>query len=561
MKSKWWLLTALLLALSLVLVGCGSDDDDDNGTNPVEPNDKEAADLKVDEANDMLADIMFDLVNNNPEHPSDVNMTEAYELYEDAVLADADHAVGNFGMGMLEVVMLTGDDETLDFFDTMSDYFEGDAWFLEEDGGPGAAFANPGALGKSSVSMPLTAPVAMMGNMTRFNAEYGYQIGDMQQFVRDMLIPKIQQAIGHLEIVLLDETFTFVVTPEMQGDPGEDAVELDLTEVYAVLVAMNSLEALLQQFVAYDWDMGQYSGDDMLDAFTQTSSFGALTADGADRMKKALGCWVAAGESISDGLAFLEGETDPQQDDLIRIDPYDGITEAEVDSVRHYLTQIMAAMTGSTTIEIVDSDNQPYELEVSLYNYFNSPVQNLKALVPEYTVSLDLDPAGWPMWDDMTEVVNEYRTVTITVPAADYYSWYRYGVYFRGDSEYEYGSYTVFSQVMEDFYTGIVAEYADYDYADIYVSFGQTLTAGQHDVEVWVNVYTADVPYRYVPVFTWEVDSGEDWILPNPTVGGLFPGMTDAEIKDLLGWTPDDWSKSETWHIWGNWYFPILWEL
>ncbi|GBE29295.1 hypothetical protein BMS3Bbin04_00307 [bacterium BMS3Bbin04] len=309
------------------------------------------------------------------------------------------------------------------------------------------------------------------------------------------------------------------------------------------------MEALLQQFVAYNLDLGDYTSADMLNAFTQDSDFMSLEADGSSRMQSALAAWARAATHIDDGLTFLKNEVDDQANDLIRIDPYEGLTQEDIEDIEDGLEQIIDGLTGTAEIE-VEIDDEMVLLDMSAYNFFGTPVENIKALLPAYTVELDLDPDGRPDWDDMVQVEEGNVAVVLTVNDPGNYYWYKQGEYYRGEEEYVSDWITGEIPELDIEYNTRVTEYEDENYVMIYVTFSGYLEAGVNEVFAYVEVMTGDVPYRYVPVFTWEADRGEDWILPDPTFGGLLPGMTDSEFKDLIDWTPDDFEKTFTMHIW-----------
>jgi hypothetical protein len=45
-------------------------------------------------------------------------------------------------------------------------------------------------------------------------------------------------------------------------------------------------------------------------------------------------------------------------------------------------------------------------------------------------------------------------------------------------------------------------------------------------------------------VITWDADTFEQWVFPNPSINGLLPDITtDAAFKQLFGLTPDMWQK------------------
>jgi hypothetical protein len=84
---------------------------------------------------------------------------------------------------------------------------------------------------------------------------------------------------------------------------------------------------------------------------------------------------------------------------------------------------------------------------------------------------------------------------------------------------------------------------------------GFYLQPGDNNVETYFyydyqNVYRA----RYVPVITWVADSFDEWEFPDPTCGGLMPGMTDARLKQIFGISSGGWHKSNTLDLW-NWDF------
>ena len=72
------------------------------------------------------------------------------------------------------------------------------------------------------------------------------------------------------------------------------------------------------------------------------------------------------------------------------------------------------------------------------------------------------------------------------------------------------------------------------------------LTVGQNDIsETLYWNYEARGPEHvmYVPILNWSAETFEEWILPDPTFGGILPGMTDSEFKRIFGITEDDWEN------------------
>lgn len=48
----------------------------------------------------------------------------------------------------------------------------------------------------------------------------------------------------------------------------------------------------------------------------------------------------------------------------------------------------------------------------------------------------------------------------------------------------------------------------------------------------------------YAVIITWDADTFNGWVFPNPSINGLFPDISsDVEFKSLFGLTPDMWQK------------------
>lgn len=55
-----------------------------------------------------------------------------------------------------------------------------------------------------------------------------------------------------------------------------------------------------------------------------------------------------------------------------------------------------------------------------------------------------------------------------------------------------------------------------------------------------------DIDTCQLVTITWAANSFEEWVFPNPSINGIFPGITsDAELKEFLGINALNWSKTE----------------
>ncbi|MCP4582181.1 MAG: hypothetical protein GY839_11245, partial [candidate division Zixibacteria bacterium] len=63
-----------------------------------------------------------------------------------------------------------------------------------------------------------------------------------------------------------------------------------------------------------------------------------------------------------------------------------------------------------------------------------------------------------------------------------------------------------------------------------------------HPDSGWYEIEEID-EIHWTGVILWDALTFDDWIFPDPTFNGLFPGMTDAEMKETFGITAEDWER------------------
>jgi hypothetical protein len=537
----------LVMSCLAVIFGCSSD----NGNGP-DPNGNDVTEL-VEEANTELADVLFDLANNDDiNHPDSIDLTVPYNLYIEALNKDADHDTANFGAGVLEIVMMTQDAQIQDFFDDLDAFFDADSYFEQRRGslGYGHIVGVRGPIvGLHEVSIPLAVPARMVRAFGRVGSQTDPTVDELQQICFDEVLPRIATCIQRLVKVTANQDFLFTITPKMQGDMYEDPIELDLTEVYATLSGLNALRAVLLHFMAYDFNLDEYTGDAMLDAITPGSAFGSLHAAGTNRMQTALQSWRDAVDYLESGVDFLESETDYQGDDFIYVDPYDDFTQADLDSIKRYIPVARNILTTSDEIKADWDDNfsTPDEkIRFSLYSFYDDPVGDLKTLLPDYTAEVTLSPAEteWTYKDTVIDA-------SVTIAASGYYYWERFASFCDDGPVDSWEDANIAVPEWETAWDTYYAMLEGLPYAHMEAYFYSYLSAGQQSVYCTFYMDYEDVEvYRYIPVLTWEADTYEDWILPDPTMGGLMPDMTDQHLKDLLGIDAGDWEKTVELDLW-----------
>ncbi len=528
-----------LFGLFFLFVSCG----DDDGDNPITPNDKDAADDIVVEANDAFETIMLNLINSiandGVQEPNDIDMTYPYNLYLDALDKDVDHPTANFGAGILGIAMLTQNEEIQTMFDrfaAMEDFIPFE--IIIEDSPTSLPGTTP-VPGKNWAEIPALSP-KLTGNPLVIFSEDIVTIGEMQSLVRDTFLPALNTAIDRLELTLQDADFAFTVTPRMQGDANEDAIEIDNTDVHALMAGLYSMRAIGYQSIAYDFDLGDYSVEELMAALEQQSDFAALAPGGAEYMYSAGNSWQSALTHLETAIHLLEGETDPQSNDLIRIDPYDGMAQADLDSLLNYIPKVRQTLTSQS--DWVINPDTGEELTISLNAFFYTPIDNFKALLPSYTVTYD----STFLEGDSEYLYNSYYVYDIPDSVTGYYQremeWH-YGTVVVSD-EYGYGNVLDY---FNTYWDGLVEDYVDPTLSYVYMSV--CLEAESYWDWPYLNFY---IEWREAgnlvaePVLIWQADTVDDWILPDPTLNGALPGMTDSRIKEMMQIDESSWSKRFT---------------
>lgn len=527
---------ALAVGLGLI-IGCG---EEDSTTAPAR--DTTAAKMRVDSANGLLEGVLMDLVNGeDPEKPADVDLTNPYNAYLHALSADDSNPAANFGAGVLEIIMISQDNEFGDFFDSSKTFFDRGDYF-EVQGLAGAPRPGPGlALRLDKSVLPLAAAVNLGTNLSRAAAAGDPTITKFQDLLARKLIPRLEKAVARLKKVTTRPEFKFIITPRMQGDAREDPLELDLTEVYAAIVAIDVQLALLDQFCAYNYDMG-WTGASMLAALTPGSPFLALRSGGSGRMAAAGLAWLNAVNSLESGIQFLESETDEQSNDLIKLDPNDDSDDEALDSLKSYIPRVRRAITGQETFtfELDDGDE---DITIALSAMFSRPIADLKTLIPLYSVSLDTVAS-----DIEYRTAGAAVTARVQIPSPDYYYWYRHANYEDGQRTYYGESRPFYAAQWDSAWDAWEARFRIKPYAYLGIEFWDYLGDGAQDVQTDIYCsYDEPTKWRYAPRITWQANSFSEWIFPDPTFGGLIPGMTDSRLKRILGITGEGWDKVVTW--------------
>lgn len=544
MKAGLWLLMLMLCAGMLLWSGCSSSDDNSGPSGPANPG---LADSKTTEANTAMEGVLNTLINGeDPQGPQDIDLTVPYNLYLEALTYNSGHAGANFGAGMLETIMLTQDAQVQDFFDRMQAFMDADSYFVV----PGHALRSPSPLPRfGSLFLSAAAPIGLTRRMCRVLDEDAPTVSELQSICTTKILPRLQTAIQRLTVTASNTDFVFTVTPGMQGDPNEDPILLHQTKVRCSLAGLQVLQAMLLQFCAYNLSLPAYDGAAMQQALERNSSFAALQGGGVTRMQQARTAWLGAIADVERAINFLESKTGDQSNHLIRINPYDDFTQSDLDSIMHYLPMVRNALNGTESLDLdLDDDplTPPEAISISLAAMFNSPVQNLKMLFPPYTVALDTQVVDMQyFWD------NDPAEAQVTISTSAYYQWTRSAHFEYGAQIWSWQSAPFAAPAWDAAWNAKVQELAWSPEVDLYLSFYGYVQTGQQTLTAQFSyTWTEPLRERFVPRITWVAESFDQWALPDPTIGGLLPGMTDSRFKELTGMSAENWSRSGVLQLW-----------
>ncbi len=549
MKLKLYLFGAIVLLLSLALFGCNKEDSKttDNGI------DTTAAAAKVNEANHQLELTLQSIFSGpEPEQPSDIDLSTPYGLYIQALEKDPNNKTANFGAAILEIVMISREARTNQLFTAWRDFGERDSIF--EVAAPALFMRKPTtvqpALKFDALAMPLFPSLLMLNNPARIQelAVVDPTIADLQNFAATSFLPRISTAISRLEVVTQDTSFRFIVTATMQNDTRADPVILDLTEIYATLAGLNAIKAMFLMFTSYNLDPGGFTGAAMQSAMTRSSNFFALTSTGSSNMPAARTAWLTALDRLNTAIYRLEHETGNQSQHLLKIAEQDGVKRSELDSIKLYLPKVRTTFETSQlwNVKVHSGETHHFEdVRFSLNSVFTSPIQNIKTLFPMYDVVMDTVEYHRSTWIE--------DTVVATVSFNGQLYWNRSVTYRNGVASNQNSYQSMGVPAFDTYWNNKIALYRNKPQAELHMWCNAYFSAsGSHTIKAQFEVDYYDIHYRTQPIITWADTSFATWHIPDPTMGGLLPGMTDSEMKRLMDMQASDWTRTMTMHFWDD---------
>jgi len=267
-----------------------------------------------------------------------------------------------------------------------------------------------------------------------------------------------------------------------------------------------------------------------------------LKSDGANRLKSAKQAILGGVGKLEQAVQSLRSEQDYQDDDIIKIGR-DDLTNADLDSMLTYCSQVRTTMNGVLTYTTDWDDNwwTPDEaLKINLGNFFDNPIANFKTMLPQYSISVGFDKEH--VWDyDEIPVTAEYYCSN-----SGRYSYDRYVYYWDGELyDSNWGSLNIPEfDAKIDSMKSLFMNNPKYDGFYINIYFSEYLYSGWNTIndELFYDI-SFNIDY-YAPQVTWAADSYSNWIFPDPTFNGILPDMTDTRLKRIFDFDESDWKKT-----------------
>ena len=530
----------------------------------ITPGDIEAASALVEAANAQLEDVFSALYDSDEPDSIEAaldlfNFSEAYTMYAEAQYLDPDNNEANFGVALTGLMQITQDQSFRDMIDKWDNYFANTTpWKVETTEGNvlgRRGFGLP--LNSGGMSVPISPFVGMPLSMAKLTLDDVPQFNELQDIIREVFLPYVDQGITALAKVEQSSDFEFLISSDMQPDVEASSLELDLTEVYAIDMMLHVISGICNTVIAYNFDIVTHDGAGMEATWNLGSNFAALNSSGAADLSTAYSAMNSAIDKLESALQHLQAETDDQFNDIIEqlenSSDYDDIQEG-IDDAREVLTQPIW-VSYHTYEEGEDEYGEWYEdeiedsMQVDIQQFFSNPIEDMKNMVPPYTLTAGIDTSYDHHWH------NDYRNVSVTLERdsldinGDWWYCFHYNYDYYDDSLriYEDGPWPEeLADSVQAIYEDLMEEYSEIEWMYINSYYCEQET-GEISLEVrWEFEYGEfEGMYNY-PVITWDADTFDEWKSgwPDPTFNGIFPDWTSDEMMEFLGMDGEDWQKT-----------------
>ena len=546
-------------------------------------------DVAEDELLNLLNTIYSCPSGNDDCHSESLDYEGLYGYYQDALEYCPTEPAANFGAAISGLLTVTTDETLWEFHENWRQWDQGnDDDFIFPDGnrslgGSPASFGLPDGMNSFLIAdkinfinyLPLSYLFSYMfmsdGGNDNDQSEVIIpetpDIEELMTIIETELIGRLTNSINYLENTV-GQDYTFVITGEMQDHPEGD-LEMDDTEFYAMKAHMHLLRGVLYGLTAYSIDVDAETFDSDFSYLEQNSSFLALRNSNA--LPNAHDDMMAMITSLYNGINFLDNETDGQSDDMIRqqeISDFNSEHESTIFQYLHPETGIAQEYFNDDFTEEICSQSCTYDdgmggwswyyqcedvdcfdLTINLKNFMQSPPNNLKEIMPDYSI-ITTTVEETDYWSEYLHAPN---TLDLSSCAnisngwnLDYGSpgvWYgmseselEYNGNFDATTDFTYSSGNPEScSVLTDYVQAIYNNILDYVSSNSNISDLTSFAIqtygywpNYHNINIWISFD------EIRPCIDWDAETFNEWKsdIGDITLSGLFPDMTMQQFMD-----------------------------
>jgi len=371
------LLGSLLAAIAIAAFGCSGDSGSDKD-----------ADALYEEGMTELESEMSSMDPETPPWEWDVDVSDAYEHFDDAANADPAHCGALLMSAATRLLMVITDPELAGILDGL---------FPEE---PEAQRATALFWYMRKPDFPNLAK--RLSTMDRQDLHFS----ELQDYIEDEALP----ALAYADARFTDfEEYDCVVIVPVETDSVDLEIELDATDAYFLHTALDAIQIACNMAVAYnvDIDDGQ-TPEELIESdanFLTLRNSGALP-DAYDRI-------AGLADHLNAGCDALEAETDDQTNDVVTLTdgyiPLEEIMGPEaLEAIRDVADGIDDALVNGVSFNPSDDDPAAPDVDVliDLDELFNDPIADIRDYLPAH---------DWPNADSM----NVHRPIDFPDPTFD----------------------------------------------------------------------------------------------------------------------------------------------
>ena len=397
---------------------------DSENENVVSQEDKEESEVNVEDAKSALSDVIYNMAQNNNQlkGPNDIpkqtDVSAAHGLFDAALKNNPHNKNAHLGIALTNIMMITQTDKMDTLFNKWQNILDNQEQTIAKK--TSLTMNKSLSFSPNSSCLKEDQIIKTYLGVSKTAYQEPIKLSEIQNLIEVELIPRLEESITHLEKIVDDSSYTFMVPPKMQGNLEEDTLELDLTEVHALKAGLHSLHALSQITIAYNINAPTNPNAEKIKSLLSQDSDFLTLRKGTDPMKTARSSILKGTEALSQGIDNMIKETDNQDDDIITKNDF---TPEEIDSIEIGIEEVETHLQEEENYLIdLDNDGNNETMTINAKQIFEDPVQDLKKKLPAYTIEI-IDTTVQVYNDDYEEETVTQKMLIMKWKADSYQNW------------------------------------------------------------------------------------------------------------------------------------------